>query len=72
VKVGPVAVARLGAALRTVPEPRHRGLMIVVLGQIAGRDPSGVSSALEAAIAAERYPAVLAMARAARDAVASA
>jgi hypothetical protein len=46
--------------------------MIVVLGEIAGRDPSGVSSALEGAIAAERYPAVLAMARAVRDAVASA
>jgi hypothetical protein len=72
VKVGPAAVARLGAALRTAPEPRHRGLMVVVLGQIAGRDPSGVSSALEAEIAAERYPAVLAMARAVRDAVASA
>jgi hypothetical protein len=69
VQVGPAAVARLGAALRTAPGPRHRGLMVVVLGQIAGRDPIAVS---EAAIAAERDPAVLAMAAAARDAVASA
>jgi hypothetical protein len=72
VRIGPAAVARLGSAVLTAPGPRHRGLMVVVLGQLAGRDPIAVSAALEAAIAAERYPAVLAMARAVRDAVASA
>jgi hypothetical protein len=49
VKVGPAVVARLGAALRTAPGPRHRGRMVVVLEQIAGRDPIAVSEAPEAA-----------------------
>jgi hypothetical protein len=46
--------------------------MVVVLGQIFGRDPDAVSAALEVAIDTERDPTVLAMARAVRAAAASA
>ena len=64
--IGPFAVGPLGSALLAAPEPRHRGMMIVVLNGLASRSPGAVLDALEPLIAREDNPFVLEAARALR------